>query len=136
MNLSFFYVYQTPVPADYHNNIAKKIMQLAARLSSPDERFRELADAVGVLFGPLTMKERLERTAELNALVARHYGLTREDLAVILDSFTSFVVDPELENLEEIKWSDVLMRKFNGEVRQRVLGYFDAQEAFSEKEAA
>ncbi len=136
MNLSFFYVYQTPVPANYHNNIAKKIMQLAARLSSPDEHFRELADAVGVPFGPLTMKERLEQTAELNALVARHYGLSREDLVVILDSFTSFVEDPDLENLEEIKWSDVLMRKFNGEVRQRVMKYFDAQGGISEKEAA
>lgn len=78
-------------------------MQLASRLSSPDERFRELADAVGVPFGPLTMKERLELTAELNALVARHYGL---------------------------------MRKFNGEVRQRVMKYFDAQGGISEKEAA
>jgi hypothetical protein len=136
MNMSFFYVYQTPIPADYHNNISKKIMQIAARLSSPDARFRELADAIGVPFGPLTMKERLELTAELNALVARHYGLTREDLAVILDSFTSFVVDPELENLEEIKWSDGLMRKFNGEVRRRVMGYFDAKGSISEKEAA
>jgi hypothetical protein len=128
MNLNFFYVYQTPIPSDYHNSTAKKIIRLAARLSSPDERFRELADAVGVPFGPLTMKERLELTAEMNALVARHYGLTREDLAVILDSFTSFVEDPELENLEEIKWSDVLMRKFNGEMRKRVMGYFEALE--------
>ncbi|MCX6677696.1 MAG: hypothetical protein NTU95_07095 [Methanothrix sp.] len=136
IHLNFFYVNQTPVPADYHSRTAKKIMQLAARLSSPDERFRELADAVGVPFGPLTMKERLERTAELDALVARHYGLTREDLAVILESFTSFVLDPELENLEEIKWSDVLMCKFNGEVRKRVMGYFDAQGGISEKEAA
>jgi hypothetical protein len=136
INLNIFYVYQTPVPADYHNSTAKKIMQIAARLSSPDARFRELADSVGVPFGTLTMKERLELTAELNALVARHYGLSREDLVVILDSFTSFAVDPELENLEEIKWSDGLMRKFNGEVRGRVMGYFDAQASISEKEAA
>ena len=136
INLNFFYVYQTPVPADYHNSTAKKIMQIAARLSSPDARFRELADSVGVPFGTLTMKERLELTVELNALVARHYGLSREDLVVILDSFTSFAVDPELENLEEIKWSDGLMRKFNGEVRRRVMGYFDAKGSISEKEAA
>ncbi|WP_273271935.1 hypothetical protein, partial [Methanothrix sp.] len=128
MNLSFFYVYQTPVPADYQNITANKIKRIAARLSSPDERFRELAEAIGVPFGPLTMKERLEMTAELNALVARHYGLSREDLAVILESFASFEEDPGLESLEEIKWSDTLMRKFNGEVRRRVMGYFDALE--------
>ena len=128
IHLNFFYVYQTPVPADCQNPTAQKIIRLAARLSSPDERFRELAEAVAVPFGPLTMKERLEMTAELNALVARHYGLDRDDLAVILESFTSFEEDPELESLEEIKWSDSLMRKFNGEVRRRVLDYFDAQE--------
>jgi len=128
IHLNFFYVYQTPVPADYHNTTAQKIIQIAARLSSPDERFRELAEAIGVPFGPLTMKERLEMTAELNALVAHHYGLSREELTVILESFASFEEDPDLENLEEIKWSDTLMRKFNGEVRRRVMGYFDALE--------
>jgi len=126
MHLNFFYVYQTPVPADYHCPTARKIIQLAARLSCPDERFRELAEAVGVSFGPLSMKERLEMTAELNALVARHYGLSREELAVILESFASFEEDAELEKMEEIRWGDALIRKFNGEVRRRVMGYFDA----------
>jgi len=134
INLNFFYVYQTPVPSDYHNSTAKKLTQLAARLSSPDERFRELALAAGVPFGPLSMKERLEMTAELNALVARHYGLTREELAVILESFSSFEENLELENLEEIKWSDGLMRRFNGEVRRRVMGYFDAYVNLAENE--
>ena len=133
-NLSFFYVYQTPVPADYHNNIANKIKQIAARLSAPDERFRELAEALGVPFGPLTMKERLEMTAELNALAARHYGLSREELSVILESFSSFEEDPELESLGEIKWSDTLMRKFNGEVRRRVMEYIDALEKSTDHE--
>jgi hypothetical protein len=135
MHLNFFYVYQTPVPADYHHPTAQRIIQIAARLSSPDERFRELAEAVGVSFGPLSMKERLEMTAELNALVARHYGLAREELAVILDSFNSFQEDPELERMEEIKWGDALIRKFNGEVRRRVMGYFDDSRGISEREA-
>ena len=123
---SFFIFYQTPIPIDFESKIPKRIIEISARLSSPDDRFRELANAVGVPFGPLTMKERLELTAELNALVVRHYGLTREELGVILESFTSFEEGPELENLEEIKWSNSLTRKFNGEVRQRVMGYFDA----------
>lgn len=124
-NLSFFYVYQTPVPADYRSPIAQRIIQLSARLSSPDERFRELAGEVGVSFGPLSMKERLEMTAELNALVASHYGLSREELAVILESFASFEEDPELEKMEEIRWGDALIRRFNGEVRRRVMKYFE-----------
>ena len=90
---------------------------------------------MGVSFGPLSMKERLEITAELNALVARHYGLAREELAVILDSFASFEEDPELERMEEIRWGDALIRKFNGEVRRRVMGYFDDSRSISEMEA-
>jgi hypothetical protein len=31
-----------------------------------------------------------------------------------------------MENLEEIEWRDTLIRKFNGEVRCRVMKHFDA----------
>jgi hypothetical protein len=34
---------------------------------------------------------------------------------VILDSFTSLQEDPELERMEEIRWGDALIRRFNGE---------------------
>lgn len=133
---SFFIFYQTPIPVDFESEIPKRISDISARLSSPDERFTELTQAMGVPFGPLSMKERLEMTAELNALVAHHYSLTRDELSVILESFSSFEEDPELEKLEEIKWSDTLMRKFNGEVRRRVMGYFDALEKGPDREEA
>jgi hypothetical protein len=59
-------------------------------------------------------------------LVAEHYGLSREDLAIILQSFAAFEEDKDLAKLgSEIKWSDDLIRKFNGEVRKLVLQSFD-----------
>jgi hypothetical protein len=126
MNVSFFYVYQTPVPASLNNEYVKHITKISARLSSVDDRFKEFATTLGVECGPLSMKERIELTAKLNALVAKHYGLRREQLEVILQSFEGFEEDKELVNMKEVKWDDTLIRKFNGEVRKRVLSYFDS----------
>lgn len=69
MNLNFFYIYQTPIPASLDGKIAKQIIEASARLSSIDERFKDFASVLGVECGPLTMKERVELTAKLNALV-------------------------------------------------------------------
>jgi len=130
IHLSFFYIYQTPVPS----SLNEEIIKISARLSAIDARYREFASALGVEYGPLTMKERVELTAKLNALVAKHYGLNREQLEVILQSFDGFEEDKDLVNMKEVKWDDKLIRKFNGEVRKRVLPYFD-QLTSQEKEA-
>ncbi|MGB9959856.1 MAG: Eco57I restriction-modification methylase domain-containing protein [Candidatus Bathyarchaeales archaeon] len=125
MNLNFFYIYQTPVPASLNSEIAKQIIETSTRLSSIDDRFKDFASSLGVECGPLSMRDRIELTAKLNALVAKHYGLSREQLEVILQSFDGFEEDKELVNMKEVKWNDTLIRKFNGEVRKRVLSYFD-----------
>ena len=124
-NVSFFCMRQTPVPAFVNGEIAQQISRTSTRLSSLDDRFKEFASALGVAYGSLTVKESIELTAKLNALVARHYGLSREQLEIILRSFESFEEDKELANMKEITWDDTLIHKFNGEVRKRVLPYFD-----------
>jgi hypothetical protein len=125
MNVSFFYVYQTPVPASLDNEDAEQSAKTSARLSSVDDRFKDFASALGVECGPLTMKERVELTAKLNALIAKDYGLTRGQLEVILQSFEGFEEDKDLINMKEVKWSDTLVRRSNGEARKRVLPCFD-----------
>lgn len=128
MNLSFFYVYQTPIPADYSGELADRLAICAVRLNATDERYDKFAKLLGVSWRPLSMKERIELTAELNGLVARHYNLTRQELEVVLDSFDGFEEDDRLVDLEgQIHWNDQLVRKFNGEVRKRVLDYFDRE---------
>jgi len=124
--LNFFYVYQTPVPTSLDDKLASSIAKISARLSSIDDRFEHFAHEVGVQSGLLTMKERIELAAKLNALVAKQYGLKRQQLEVILQSFEGFEEDKELVNMKEVKWDDTLIRKFNGEVRKRVLSYFDS----------
>ena len=57
--------------------------------------------------------------------MAKHYGLGRAEVALILESFGAFKEDKNLVKLTEVKWSKELLRRFNGEVRKRVLSYFD-----------
>jgi hypothetical protein len=45
----------------------------------------------------------VELTAKLNALVAKHYGLNRDQLQVILESFDGFEEDKDLVNLKDIE---------------------------------
>lgn len=126
MNLNFFYVYQTPIPSDYRNKFGTRITQISALLSAVDSRFDDFAKMVGSKVSNLAIHERIELTAELNALVAKHYGLFQEELEVVLYSFEGFKEDDGIRKIEgEIKWNDDLIRKFNGEVRKRVLYYFD-----------
>jgi hypothetical protein len=126
MNLNFFYVYQTPVPSSIDDETASQIVQISTRLSSVDERFKDFAQELGVSCGPLTMKDRVELTAKLNALVARHYRLSKDQLEIILQSFEGFEEDKELEKMKEVTWDDTLIRKLNGESRKRVISYFEA----------
>jgi Alw26I/Eco31I/Esp3I family type II restriction m6 adenine DNA methyltransferase len=128
MNVNFFFVYQTPVPKDYGNELAQKIIEIVVKLSSVDDRFNDLASLTGIKCAPLKMKERIELTAQLNALVAKHYDLSRDQLGIVLQSFQGFEEDPEIIKIEEPNWGDALIRSFNGEVRKRVLKYFDEME--------
>lgn len=130
MNLNYFHVMQTPTPRSYHGEFAEDICKISALLSSQDDRFKQFAEANDVSPSRLSMRQRIQLTAELNGLVAKQYGLTREETEIILNSFDGFKEDKELEKLEgEIHWTDELIRKFNGEVRKRVLFYFDGEMA-------
>jgi hypothetical protein len=124
INLTFFMIYQTPIPKTY-SKIADEIIKHTARLSSIDSRFKKFASTLEVEVGPLNMKDRVELISKINALVAKQYGLNREDLLVILQSFNGFEENPEIMKLEEPSWNSALIRSFNGEVRKGVLKYFD-----------
>lgn len=66
----------------------ERIGKLAARLSCVDDRFAEFAAEAGVECGPLTDAERDDMRAEVDALVARAYGLTLDELRFIFSDFT------------------------------------------------
>ena len=72
----------------------ERISELAARLSSVDDRFAEFAAKAGVEWGPLTEARRNDMRAEIDALIARAYGLTEDELRFIFADFTENAVSP------------------------------------------
>lgn len=73
-----------PVPED---PLRRRVVELAGRLAARDERYAEWADAVGVEWGPLDEDEMDDRIAELDAVVARLYGLTEPQLVHVFETF-------------------------------------------------
>lgn len=125
IHLSFFYVEQTPIP-EMDAIFAPQITKIAARLSCPDSRFDNLAKNVDTEVGALEIEKRIEMSAKLDALVAHIYGLTKEEYGYVISTFDVFEEDNKILKLGLVSnWNEVLVRKFNGEVRKRVLSFYD-----------
>ncbi|MCY4112594.1 MAG: hypothetical protein OXG33_01475 [Chloroflexi bacterium] len=84
-----------------------RIGDLAARLSCVDDRFAEFAAEAGVERDPLTDVERHNLRAEIDALVARAYDLTEDELRFIFTDFTENAVSPIYRRLV-LEWFEKL----------------------------
>ena len=62
-------------------------MELSGRLAAPDKRFADWAKKVGVKHGPIPADEKQDMIDELDAVVARLYGLNKQQLAHIFETF-------------------------------------------------
>jgi hypothetical protein len=77
-----------PVPRPGRDStLRQRVVELAGRLAAVDDRYADWADAVGVDYGPLTESEKEAKIHELDAVVAHLYGLTREHVEVIFETF-------------------------------------------------
>ena len=86
-HLSYFILELLAVPP-MSDNAYDELVTLGARLSCPDERFAEVAEACGIQPGHLADEERMALRARVDALIARAYGLNPHDLAVLFADFT------------------------------------------------
>jgi hypothetical protein len=83
-----------------------RIARAAARLSCPDERFSAFADATSVGYGPLNDEERDELRAEIDAVVARAYGLDADELELVFSDFTLDAVPDDYRQLVRRRFAD------------------------------
>ena len=83
-----------------------RIVHGAARLSCVDDRFAEFAEATGVECGPLHEEERDELRAEIDALVARAYGLSEMELELVFSDFTLDAVPEDYRQLVRRSFAD------------------------------
>ena len=88
INLNFFIINPFPIPRPDRDSVLwQRVVQLAGRLACPDERFSTWADAVGVKYGSLAADEKEDMIHELDAVVARLYGLSEPQLIHIYETF-------------------------------------------------
>lgn len=86
-HLDYYIFNGLPVPRPGPNStLRQRVIELSGRLAAVDERFEDWADAVGVDYGPLD-GEKQKKIQELDAAVAHLYGLSREDLKIIFETF-------------------------------------------------
>ena len=87
-HVSFFVINPFPIPRPERVDPAwQRVVELAGRLASPDERFGEWAEAVGVAYGPVDEAEKTDMIHELDAVVAHLYGLDEGQLVHIFETF-------------------------------------------------
>lgn len=88
VHLTFTLLNAFPVPRPSREEpLWARVVALAGRLAAPDERFAQWAEQVGVEWGPVGDAEKEDMVAELDAVVARLYGLTEGQLAHIFETF-------------------------------------------------
>ena len=102
-NLNYFILDMLTFPPQ-DNTPWQRIGALAARLSCVDERFADFAADAGVPCGPVTDAQRQDMRAEIDALVARAYGLTEDELRFIFTDFT--------ENAVSLAYRELVVEKF------------------------
>lgn len=116
VNLNFFYFEQLPFlpPTAYSEADITYITPRVLELSYTSYSMRPLAEALGYTGEPFPWDEdrRAQLKAELDAYYAKLYGLTREELAYILDPTTKYPTDcptvtfPTLQNNELKKYGE------------------------------
>ncbi len=104
-NLNFNFFLELPIPTPeqagaYYDQIAKKAAQLAA---TTDE-FEQLKKEVGITHGVVDENDRLLARAQLDVLVAKLYGITKEELAYILEKFP----------IADAKQKELVLREYGG----------------------
>jgi hypothetical protein len=72
---------------DPTSGLGASVVTLAGRLACPDDRFAAWAASLGVACGPLAPADKRLIIEELDAVVARLYGLTPDHLIHIFDTF-------------------------------------------------
>jgi len=88
LHVTFDLLGSMPIPnPDLDDPRRHRVVEIAGRLAAVDDRYAEWAAAVGVPVGSVAEDEKPHLIAELDALVAHLYGLDRDDVVHIFETF-------------------------------------------------
>jgi hypothetical protein len=83
------------------------VAEASARLSCPDERFAEFAAATSVNVGSLDEDQRAELRAEIDARLARAWGLDAQELEVVFRDFSLDAVPAAYRDLVRAQFAEL-----------------------------
>ncbi|RQG98188.1 Eco57I restriction-modification methylase domain-containing protein [Natrarchaeobius oligotrophus] len=87
-HVSFFIFNALPVPRPGKDSkLRQRVVELSGQLAAKDDRYAEWAQSVGVEYGTLDEKDQIDKIYELDAVVAHLYGLSREHVEIIFETF-------------------------------------------------
>lgn len=86
-NINMFYFLETPVPRLSSGKEFEFIVRKVAQLVCTTNEFAELKEEIGIEQGLANENERNMARAQLDATIAKLYGITKEELAFILEKF-------------------------------------------------
>jgi hypothetical protein len=88
LHLTFELLNPAPIPRPKILNLSERLVIVAATLAAKDSRYENWASKVGVnIRSGISILEQESLIAELDALVAMHYELTRDQLIFIFRNF-------------------------------------------------
>ena len=124
LSLNFFIVDGVAIPHDSESVIANRIIELSAKLTLQNQDFVELAKKLQLKIGKLTTPERIETVAKIDALVAHHYGLTKNQYEYILSTFKP---KQKIDLEQDVEWDDGTIHAFYHEVKKQALKFYEAR---------
>ncbi len=86
-HVNMFYFLETPVPRISSGPLFEEIVKKTAQLVATTPEFDQLKKEIGISHGLVNENDRLLGRAQLDVAVAKLYGISKEDLAYILDKF-------------------------------------------------
>lgn len=88
LNMTFTVINSLPIPEAVKSHPGRqRITELAGRLAAIDERYTEWARAIGVDYGPVPEDQAEDMKAELDACVARLFGLDEQQIRDLYATF-------------------------------------------------
>ena len=122
-HLNFFIINSVAIPHDTSSKTTRKIIELSGMLTMQSNDFAEMAESLQFKIKKLGTRQRIETITELDALVAHHYGLERNQYEYILSTFRPKRQNSDLDDAAE--WSDNAIHAINYKVKKQALNFYD-----------
>ena len=110
-HLDYYIFNGIPIPTEEDEALHQRVVELSGRLAAIDDRYADWADKVGIEYGSLDEEEKQDKIYELDAVVAHLYGLSREHVVVIFETFhTGWDYEERLDRVLDYyaSWADKL----------------------------